>query len=208
MKPDHSPNVDMDAAIDRAVRSIMNAEPPAGLRQRVLSRINETPRRGFPILRVAIVGGSLAVVALAVAIRVANLSDVREEVVTTPPPVTSGPRPGAAEPGPPPPIAATPRSIPHTAQTPRSRVPYAPTQSIPRGLVVAQNLVSSEDEIRAIDPAATALDAPQDLDPLQMPALDVIQRIDLSSATVPPVTMAPIAVSKLPEIAPLPSPIR
>ena len=52
----------LDAAIDRAVREMLDVEPPAGLRGRVLDRI-ESPRRGFGWLWVA---GPLAAVSFVI----------------------------------------------------------------------------------------------------------------------------------------------
>src|SRR5262245_8917263 len=134
MKPDPRLDADIDAAIDRAVRSMMDAEPRAGLRQRVLSRINEAPRRAFPMLRVAIAGLSVAAVAAAVAIHLANRPAIREELVTaTPPPIVSTPRERVPQPIPSQPIAPAPSSL-----TPRAQRPARPQGSSP---AIARDLV-------------------------------------------------------------------
>ena len=56
-----------DAAIDRAVREIMSAEPRPGLRQRVLARLDEEPRTDmWSWARLGLVAGAAAIVLLAI----------------------------------------------------------------------------------------------------------------------------------------------
>lgn len=199
MKSDHRPKINMDAAIDRAVRSIMSAEPRAGLRQRVLSRINEAPRRAFPLFRLAIVGGSIAAIALAVALRVGDRPAIREEHVSTPPPT----------------VAAPPREQPMVRETPRpmapappARRPPTPSQPVPRGLVVAQNLTALEDDDIVDRTRTTEPEVSEVLEPLRTPSLSRIEGLEMPSATVPAIAMTPIGISELPQIAPLQGPIR
>ena len=54
---------DLDDAIDRAVRDIMSVEPRAGLRGRVLDRLERRPGPGFALPRLA---GAAAAIAVAV----------------------------------------------------------------------------------------------------------------------------------------------
>jgi hypothetical protein len=199
MKPDHRPTVDLDAAIDRAVRSIMSAEPRAGLRQRVLSRINDAPRRAFPVLRLAIAGGTIAAVGLAVALRIANRPIVPEDRAVAPPSVAVAPpreQPAARE---------TPTPV---APRPQARRSPAPSQPVPRGLVIAQSLTAIEEEDKADPTVTTAPEVPQELEALRTPALSPIQELDTSVGRVPAIAVTPLGVSRLPEIAPLQSPIR
>jgi hypothetical protein len=57
----------LDRAIDRAVREIMQIDPPPGLRRRVLSRLNApTETRAFPYIRYALALGSVAALVLVV----------------------------------------------------------------------------------------------------------------------------------------------
>ncbi len=58
MNEQQEPETRLDAAIDRAVRQFMSAEPPAGLRRRVLARLADQPaaawhRWGFATAAVA-----------------------------------------------------------------------------------------------------------------------------------------------------------
>jgi hypothetical protein len=201
MKPDHRPTVDLDAAIDRAVRSIMSAEPRAGLRQRVLSQIHEAPRRTFPVLRLAIAGGTIAAVALAVALRVANRPIVPEDHAVPPPLVASAP------PREQPAVRETPTPTP-VAPRPQARRSPAPSQLVPQGVVVAQSLTALEAEDKAEATPTTAPEVPQDLEALRTPALSPIRELDTSVDRVPAIAVTPLGMSRLPEIAPLQSPIR
>src|SRR5687767_4107608 len=56
----------LDAAIDRAVRRMMNVDPPAGMRRRVLSRLDSPVRSSGFFPRFAFAFGALAVIVLAV----------------------------------------------------------------------------------------------------------------------------------------------
>jgi hypothetical protein len=203
MKPDKSRDVDLDAAIDRAVRSMMSAEPRAGMRQRVLARIHEAPRRAFPMWRLAIAGGGVAAMALAVAIRVGywpmHPEDVAPVVVTSPPPAEPAAPPTRQQPSVqrvPPPIVATP---------PVARTP-APSQRIPRGLVVAQSLALPEDDdVRTASPMPEALPG---LEPIAIAPLRAIQSLDIPAVQIEAIEFKPIGVSRLPDIAPLQGPLR
>jgi len=57
----------LDRAIDRAVREMMQVDPAAGLRRRVLSRINApVERRARPVMRYALAAAALVVVGLSI----------------------------------------------------------------------------------------------------------------------------------------------
>jgi hypothetical protein len=58
-------SADFDKAIDRAVREMLDAEPPDGLRERVLQRI-EAPRRALKWMWIAVPVAAAAMLALAV----------------------------------------------------------------------------------------------------------------------------------------------
>jgi hypothetical protein len=201
MKPDKPRPIDIDAAIDRAVRSMMSAEPRAGLRQRVLSRINETPSRAVPLWRLAIAGGGIAVIALAVAVRVLDRPVPPEEpapvVTTAPRPVT--PPPSSRQPD------VTPVPPPISAAPPSPRTP-PPSQRISRGLVVAQSLTMPEDEdLATTAPMPEALPV---LEPIGIAPLQAIQSLEIRAVEIEAIEFKQIGVSRLPEIAPLQGPLR
>jgi hypothetical protein len=203
MKPDKPSPVDLDAAIDRAVRSIMSAEPRAGMRQRVLSRINEAPRRALPMLRLAIAGGGIALIALILTTRVGHGPASPEQ----PAPAVINP-PSTAVPTPSRPQTNVARVPPPISAAPPTRPTAPPTQRIPRGLVVAQSLSSLDVD----DPGRTDV-PPQgqvmpELKGLQIPALPAIPALDTPVDALPAITLAPIEISNLQPIAPLQGPSR
>src|SRR3954451_15887389 len=70
----------IDRAIDRAVREMVQIDPPAGLRRRVLARLNDsTERRGYFLPRYAFAAIAIAVLAVAV-------TSMRERIVPPAPP--------------------------------------------------------------------------------------------------------------------------
>lgn len=193
MKSDQEP-LDLDAAIDRAVRSMMTAEPRPGMRQRVLSRINEAPRRAFPMLRLAMAGGGIAVIALAVVLRDGNrpIRPIEEPARVPGHPVVAAPPPRVQAPAArvPPPVSAPPTANRTQALSPR----------IPRGMVVAQSL-PSEDPVRSAAVGPTVVpEAPENL---LLPPLSTIQELQPPGDSVPAITVAPIGIVNLQPIAPL-----
>ena len=61
-----APESPIDRAIDRAVRDIMRVDPPAGLRRRVMARIEAPPRRSILFPRFTVAAAALAVLVLTV----------------------------------------------------------------------------------------------------------------------------------------------
>ena len=200
MKPDTSRKVDLDDAIDRAVRSMMSAEPRPGMRQRVLSRLHERPSRAFPFLRVAIAGVSIAAIALAVALRVGiKPIDVNEPVAAPPQTMTTPPRQQT------PVAAAAPNAAP--VPVPETARPVMRSQPVARGLVVAQSLMANEEEDSI---GAAAIETPgvsPELDPLQVRALPLIQELASPANTIAPITVPPLVIPELPVITPIQGPI-
>jgi hypothetical protein len=203
MKPDKRSPVDLDAAIDRAVRSIMSAEPRAGMRQRVLSRINEAPRRALPMLRLAIAGGGVALIALILTTRVGQGPVPPEQ----PAPVVINP-PSTAIPTPSRPQTNVARMPPPISAAPPTRPTAPPSQRIPRGLVVAQSLPALDVD----DPVQTGV-PPQgqvmpELQGLHIPALRAIPELDTPVDSMPAIRLSPIEIPNLQPIAPLQGPSR
>src|SRR5688500_6711228 len=84
--PDDSPRRDIDAAIDRAVRDMMNVDTDPAFKARVFSRLEQPARRriGWPAL--GITGGIASAALLALT------------VLRTPEPAAPGPEPTGARP--------------------------------------------------------------------------------------------------------------
>src|SRR3954447_21931030 len=81
----------LDAAIDRAVREMLNAEPRAGLRHRVLARLHDRPTRMLSVPRLAFAS------ALLVALLVILVFSTRR-TMPAPTPVVADARPPATIP--------------------------------------------------------------------------------------------------------------
>lgn len=96
----HDEGGKLDAAIDRAVRRMMAAEPPPGLRHRVARRLKDSDNASWKFLpRFALAGAALAVIILGV-------SMMRPSVTVAPPPQQS-----AAATTPPAPVAEPPSAV-------------------------------------------------------------------------------------------------
>jgi hypothetical protein len=112
----------IDRAIDRAVREMMQVDPPAGLRRRVLARLSDpAPRRGSLVPRFAFAAMALFVLAMSITL-------LRDRVEPPPPPKA----PVMAMPAPAPPVdlivnPAEPISLPHpNARFTREPIPMPP----------------------------------------------------------------------------------
>lgn len=109
----HGQDGAIERAIDRAVRDIMSAEPPAGLTRRVLSRLDAPPPRAT--LRPWYIGavGALAAVVLAVLLLEPSPSPVAPSAVEQ---VAKAPAPSAPAPA----ATPTPQSTPGQATVART----------------------------------------------------------------------------------------
>jgi len=181
-------SADLDNAIDRVVREMLDVEPPADLRAKVIARIDERPASSFQVpafsfQRLAAVGGTAALVAL-----VLGLALVRRAEPPAQPPAIAGAQ--APEPLP---VAATPQ--------PPIGVPAAPTPLA----VTARTAVAQT-------PARVAYAAPADrtqaaaIDPLTAITPIGVAPIDRSSITPEPIGVRPLDRITEMQIAPLSPP--
>jgi hypothetical protein len=108
----------LDAAIDRAVREMLDVEPPAGLRGRVVDRIRQ-PRRAFAWTWFAVPVAAAAAVVLAVV-----LQDGRDRAIAPPPAIVASdqhlPRPDSRAPEPVPDVRPQPLASPAAPRVPRA----------------------------------------------------------------------------------------
>jgi len=181
-------SADLDNAIDRVVREMLDVEPPADLRAKVIARIDERPASSFQVpafsfQRLAAVGGTAALVAL-----VLGLALVRRAEPPAQPPAIAGAQ--APEPLP---VAATPQ--------PPIGVPAAPTP-----------LAATARTAVAQTPARVAYAAPADrtqaaaIDPLTAITPIGVAPIDRSSITPEPIGVRPLDRITEMQIAPLSPP--
>jgi hypothetical protein len=169
-----------DAAIDRAVREMLDVEPPAGLRGRVLDRI-ETPRRGFAWIWIAAPAAAAAIVVLAVLLPSTSAPPVIDPVTTVatketpapPRPVTSAPPPAGTQAPPQPAIArGTPRAV-RPQPSVRTTVTAA---TVEPGADIAwlEPLPGPEAiDVAALEPSKAPSIPSIDVAPAQIPALEV-----------------------------------
>ena len=183
------PRTGMDAAIDRAVREIMDVDPDAAFRARVLARLERRPAgwSAWAPGRMAMAGISVVLVLIA------------GVLLRTPAPhVAPGPQPIAIKDVPAPGAAASVTPEPSSRAATAAAEPPAPprrhemranvTQQLARGLLTAT--VASEEP-------AEPIDAVPGIDPL------TVEPIAASSIAATPLTIAPIASITAVQIAPL-----
>ena len=188
----------LDAAIDRAVREMMSAEPRADLRERVLSELQDTPARTPHWPRLAFGSAALAVAVVATVVLVDRLPDRPvERVAISTSPATESPSHGPADA----PAAVRTASAPVDRGRTRSDGPDgAPT---PHG----RTAITRPIQAASIDAAEFIGIAPMmplaRLAPVEPIALS---RLDASHIPVPIIDIKPIAIEPI-EIAPL-TPLR
>jgi len=188
----------LDEAIDHAVREMLDVEPPAGLRARVMQRIEEPVASGFSrkvsvasAFRRKIMWAAVPVAAVALIVMVVLLS--RRDtpgpslVPTAPSIATANPQPQVL----PPPV----RTVPPPAATPPTRVARLPEASRPR-------------ERQRVVTAALAEPAPAEEFPrvpsLSVPALTMSEIRGVAPAEPAQIGVGPIAAPAPLEIEPLP----
>jgi hypothetical protein len=170
----------LDNAIDRAVREMLDAEPPPGLRGRVIDRI-ESPRRGFAWIWIAAPVAAAAIVVLAVLLPSKSAPPVVEPVTTVATKETTAP-PQPATSTPPPAVTQVPSQPAIARVTPRPvrRQPSAATTvaaaSVEAGADIAwlEPLPGPEAiDVAALEPSKAPSIPSIDLAPAQIPALEV-----------------------------------
>jgi hypothetical protein len=184
----------LDAAIDRAVREMMSAEPRADLRERVLSELQDAPARTTLWPRLAFGSAALAVTVVAMLVLVDRPADRPvEQVAVSTSPAAESPRLGHVDP----PAPARTASAPLDRGRIRSDGPEsAPT---PRGRAGTDRPIQAA-SIGAAESVAIAPMIPlARLDPIEPIALS---RLDASHIPAPIVDIKPIAIEHI-EIAPL-----
>jgi hypothetical protein len=191
----------LDAAIDRAVRDIMSAEPRAGFRGRVLDRLDAggRSRAGLFAWRPAMIGAAaIALVVLAFVVA------PREPYTPgTPPAQTAAQAPRVETPAAPP-VVTPPQAVAEAPAGPpgssASRVPPARTRLSRERIAmppVADVFGPSSDRVSAttVDRAA-APDALAGSD-LAIPMLGAPAPIVVAPLVVPPIQVAPIEIRRI-----------
>jgi hypothetical protein len=174
-----------DAAIDRAVREMMSAEPRPGFRHRVLARLSEpraVRRALWPQLSLA---AAMAAALMLAFVWTRPMERAPETTVVVSHPAPDRPEAPSPEP--------EPRRAPRAAAKPPATPSDSRASGMPeRGLVYAAS----------IEPGVVTPDDPQDAPPAG-PARLVIPRLESPEPSIPAITIEAITI---PEIAVTPLP--
>jgi hypothetical protein len=194
----HEQTEHLDAAIDRAVREMLDVEPPAGLRGRVLDRL-ERPRRGLGWMWIAAPIAAAAVIVLAV-----MLPWRGEPWGTTPAPRVM-PAPQVA-------VTASPQApLPAPSSSPLPRGPLPSPRAVvrpsgPQRLVSAARPAGEGTLSAAMVPPSAESDAGIDpLAPIAPITVAVVRPVNITPTEIVVSPLAPITEL---QIAPLSPPDR
>jgi hypothetical protein len=182
----------LDEAIDHAVRRIMSVDPPAGLRRRVLERLDAPEGAWGRVPTFAYAG---AVLALMVVVTL-----VFQQRRPEPPAATSGPVAGVALPPVASPDAAAPAAQPTPTEEPRSRIPRRPrpepvVERAPDRRISAASL--PDDDMAPVLPATVETAAPERPDPMAtVPPIKALAPIEIAPLVIEPLRVDPIPPRK------------
>lgn len=187
----HQPDGAIDRAIDRAVRDIMSVEPPAGLRRRVLSRLDAPPRRATLLPWGMGVVGALAAVVLAVLLLKPSPAPVAPPVVEQ---AAQAPAPSAPASA----ATPTPQSTPEQASVARAQT--APMTDTPIRMPRITNVFGT--------PGAGVAAAAADVEDVVFPetptrrvreeTTGMLHPISVPQITIPPLQVERIRVEPMP----------
>jgi hypothetical protein len=186
MRPDEPKftDGDADAAIDRAVREMMSAEPRADFGRRVRARLERPARVIFTIPRLAAVAGLSAAVALFVLTRDNRPAPPAPRVAVQTPP---GPQPGPTTPARPAVSPEMPKAMVSVAPEPAAHVP--------------------DRQVQAASIDVSMVEVATDIEPLKPIAPIALSTMTQEPIAKPEIRITPLDVSPI-EIAPLITPRR
>jgi hypothetical protein len=149
-------DLELDDAIDRAVRDIMSAEPRAGFQNRVLARLDDAVPSGQRASWFTLPRFAAAMSVLVVAIAVAALLRTNEAQAPAPAPVVAQAQPPAPQQVRP--VAQAPAALPEPTTEPAQRRDGPRVKFPPKGVVAAASVTDPEATTPAAqpDPAAAA----------------------------------------------------
>lgn len=187
---ERSPHPDIDDAIDRAVRAVMDVDPLPGFDQRVIRRLEQPRRRAFAWPRFAAAAAALAtMLIIAVVLRDGpsqpNPDVTRSNKISRTPSVTPASTGNRTQN----PTAASPTSS--TAQGARGR-----STTERRGPVV---MAAPKSEVQRAEPPIATLAA---LDP---PSALAVANIEQRPVNIPAIDLSRIEIGEL-NVQPLPGP--
>jgi hypothetical protein len=180
----------LDAAIDRAVRDMMSAEPRTDLRERVLAELTGAPTRVVWWPRLAFGSAALAVAAVAMLVLVDRPADRPvERVAVATPPTAPAPTPAEAP------------TMPRTQSAPvdRDRARHGGSESTPaaRGRVDRPVQAASIEAGKAIEIEPMAPVEPlTPIEPIRIATLEAPQ-VSSAAISIPPITIRQIEIAPL-----------
>jgi hypothetical protein len=185
----------IDDAIDRAVREMMSVDPPAGLRARVLARLDDRSRREWSLLTLLGAGAAVAV-ALVVLLLVWRAPERGEPEMATSRPAPESPVPARPAPEPPVRMPAPPPTTPERpAADSRPRLARSPIRS--------ERPDRLQQEILAANAVVDLETGPEALEAI--PEIDV-GHVAPSDIDTPFVSVSPLSSLRRLQIDPLPPP--
>jgi hypothetical protein len=189
MTDSYSDDSHLDAAIDRAVRELMSAEPRTDLRERVLAELRGTPARAALWPRFAFGSAALAVATVAMLVLVDRPADRPVERVAVARPPAESPR-------------REPAAPPLTVPAPADRTPVR--GDVPKALRTPQGRAADRlVQAASIDPGeAIGIEPMAPIEPLTPIEPIRIARLEAPQVSAPPITIAPISISPI-DITPL-----
>ena len=173
------PDGAIDRAIDRAVRDIMSVEPPAGLRRRVLSRLEAPPRRVALLPWCTGVVGALAAVVLAVLLLEPSPAPVAPPLVEQ----------AAKAPAPSPVATPTPQSTPEPASVAGAQTARPTTTDTAIRMPRVTNVFGT--------PGAGVTAAAADLEDVVFPETPTAAAREETAGMPPPISIPPITIPPL-----------
>jgi hypothetical protein len=189
----------IDRAIDRAVRKMMHVDPPAGLRRRVMSRL-EAPLPRRSIFRPAFAVPAAVMAVLVLGVMTARLGRVAPSVVEAPPAASVAPPAGdsrvARAPAPAPAAGAVPSrrsrpaAVPPRAGFRREPIPMAPVDDI---FGERTNAVAAADATG--EAIWTSRGAPDDA-MIGGPAPIVVDPVGIAPIETAPIVVAPLGAER------------
>lgn len=204
-EPAGIPASPIDLAIDRAVRKMMQLDPPAGLRRRVMARIESPPRRSFFVPAYGFAAAALAIVILGVWVARNNrvvpssveapTAMVAEKAPAADTRIARAPQPDAA-----PPLRSERSVARRRPGFRREPIPMPP---------VADIFGARTDAIAAAaDPTGDAVwttpTTPDVEDTIAAAAPLVVSPVGVTPIATPPIVIAPIVVGRPPTAPPGP----
>ena len=172
-------SADFDKAIDGAVRELLDAEPPAGLRHRVIQRLGHDSVASSFSWKIALPIATAAVLAVAVLLTRSTPRQPETTTVQTPQPLTAPVTPQPSAPESPLPqlvpqavserrvvAAATPADVIFDAPPPAPGFARLPALSVPELSVSSIQRVAPVAEPNAIAPDPIATPSPLAIEPL------------------------------------------